>query len=158
MERLAPPKTRDRASTPRRAPAGGSAPSSTHGTGPSMVDVFAGVVAAALVVATGAIHLHLYTDGYSAVPTIGPLFLANFVVAVVLGIALLARPRPLWALLGAGFCLATLAGFLISVHWGLFGYQETLRGAWQARAAVVEVAGAIACTLRAIRARGAGLA
>lgn len=43
------------------------------------------------------------------------------------------------------FCLATLGAFLVSVHWGLFGYQETLRGAWQDRAAAVEVVGAIAC-------------
>ena len=57
------------------------------------------------------------------------------------------RGRAAWSLLGAGFCLATLAGFLISVHWGLFGYRETLSGAWQERAAVVEIAGATACAV-----------
>jgi hypothetical protein len=107
-------------------------------------------VAAVLVAATGAIHLYLYQDGFSSVPTIGRLFLANFVVAVALGLAILVRGRALWSLLGAGFCLGTLAGFLVSVHWGLFGYQETLSGAWQERAAVVEVAGAIACALAAV--------
>jgi hypothetical protein len=109
--------------------------------------VAARAVAAGLVVATGAIHLYLYRDGFSAVPTIGRLFLANFVVGVVLGLAVLLRGRVAWSLLGAGFCLATLAGFLISVHWGLFGYRETLSGAWQERAAVVEIAGAIACAV-----------
>jgi hypothetical protein len=77
------------------------------------------------------------------VPTIGRLFLANFVVAALLGVAVLARGRWLWSLLGAGFCLGTLVAFLISVHRGLFGYEETMSGAWQARAAAVEVAGAI---------------
>ena len=119
------------------------------------------VIGALLVAATGAIHLYLYRDGFSSVPTIGRLFLANFVVAVVLGLAILVRGRAFWSLLGAGFCLGTLAGFLVSVHWGLFGYQETLSGAWQERAAVVEVAGAIACAvltvclLRVRRGRGA---
>jgi hypothetical protein len=107
-------------------------------------------VAAVLVIATGAIHLYLYQDGFSSVPTIGGLFLANFVVAVALGLAILVRGRALWSLLGAGFCLGTLVAFLVSVRWGLFGYQETLRGAWQERAAVVEVAAAIACVVLAM--------
>jgi hypothetical protein len=103
------------------------------------------VVGAVLVVATGAIHLYLYRDGFSSVPTIGGLFLTNFVVAVVLGLAILLRGRAFWSLLGAGFCLGTLVAFIVSVHWGLFGYQETLTGAWQERAVVVEVAGAVVC-------------
>jgi len=117
---------------------------------PSVNLVAARAVAAGLVAATGAIHLYLYRDGFSAVPTIGRLFLANFVVGVVLGLAVLLRGRVGWSLLGAGFCLATLAGFVISVHWGLFGYRETLSGAWQERAAVVEIAGAIACAIVAV--------
>jgi hypothetical protein len=113
-------------------------------------------VGAVLVAATGAIHLYLYRDGFSSVPTIGPLFLTNFVVAVALGLGILVRGRASWSLLGAGFCLGTLVAFLVSVHWGLFGYRETLSGAWQERAAVVEVAGAIACaclTIWLLRAR-----
>lgn len=77
-------------------------------------------------------------------PTIGPLFLANFVVAVVLGLAVLVRGGWIVSLLGAGFCLGTLVAFLVSVHSGLFGHQETLSGAWQGRAAAVEIAGTIA--------------
>jgi len=111
------------------------------------------VAAAGLVIATGAIHLYLYQDYFSNVPTIGRLFVANFVTAIVLGAAVLLRPRLLWAALGAAFCLVTLAGFLISVHWGLFGYQETLRGAWQERAAAVEILGAIACAWLAAQTR-----
>jgi hypothetical protein len=111
----------------------------------SVNQVAARVVAAALVIATGAIHLYLYQDGFSSIPTIGPLFLANVAAAVVLGLAVLVRGRWIWSLLGAGFCLGTLGAFLVSVHWGLFGYQETLSGAWQQRAAAVETAGAIAC-------------
>ena len=104
------------------------------------------IVAAGLVIATGAIHLYLYQHVFSSVPTIGRLFLANFAVAVVVGGIVLLRPRRVWCLLAAGVCVATLGAFLVSVHWGLFGYRETLHGAWQERAASVEVAGALTCT------------
>lgn len=137
MEQLQRNQTRQ--ADERRDAAAGRAPRT------SVNQVAARVAAAALVIATGAIHLYLYQDGFSAIPTIGRLFLANFVVAVVLGLAVLVRGRWIWGLLGAGFCLGTLAGFLVSVHWGLFGYQETLSGAWQQRAAAVEIAGAVAC-------------
>jgi hypothetical protein len=128
-----------------------TAPADAAGGSPgaSVNLVAARVVAAALVVATGAIHLYLYQDGFSAIPTIGRLFLANFAIAVVLGLAVLVRGRWIPSLLGAGFCLGTLAAFLVSVHWGLFGYQETLSGAWQQRAAAVEIAGAVACLILA---------
>jgi hypothetical protein len=153
MEQLQRNPTRRRA---EQAPASRPAAPAGRARRAGVNLVAARAVASALVIATGAIHLYLYQDGYSAVPTIGRLFLANFVVGVVLGLAILLRGRPAWSLLGAGFCLGTLGGFLVSVHWGLFGYQETLSGAWQERAAVVEVAGAIACgvvTIWTLRAR-----
>jgi hypothetical protein len=108
-------------------------------------------VGAALVIATGAIHLYLYQDSYSGVPTIGRLFVANFAVGLVLGLVILATARRVWPVLGAAFCLGTLAAFLISVQWGLFGFQETLRGAWQERAAVVEIAGGLVNAAAALR-------
>ena len=40
--------------------------------------------------ATGAVHLHLYSGLYSAIPTIGTLFVLNFAGATALGLALLA--------------------------------------------------------------------
>jgi hypothetical protein len=106
--------------------------------------------AALLVAATGVIHLYLYQDYFSSVATIGPLFLANFAVGVVVGVLIL-RGGWLWPLAGGAFCLLTLTAFLVSVHWGLFGYNESLGGPWQERAGAVEVAGVIACALAAAR-------
>jgi hypothetical protein len=103
------------------------------------------VIGAALVIATGAIHLYLYNSGYSSVPTIGHLFVANFVAAVVIGLLVLFRGERLWPLIGAAFCAGTLGAFLWSVEWGLFGFQEHLHGTWQGRAAIVEVAGIVVC-------------
>lgn len=115
--------------------------------------VAAQFVTAALVVATGTIHFYLYHHYFSTVPTIGRLFLLNFVTSLVLGGVILVFRAPWWSLIGAGFCLATLGAFLVSVHWGLFGYQETLNGAWQQRAAAVEIAGTAVGVTAAILAR-----
>jgi hypothetical protein len=114
------------------------------------VALTARVIGASLVIATGAIHLYLYDDYFSSVPTIGHLFIANFVTSLVVGMIILWRRGAAWPLLGAGFCAATLGSFLWSVQWGLFGFQERLHGTWQTRAAVVEVAGVVACLAAAV--------
>jgi hypothetical protein len=101
--------------------------------------------AALLVAATGVIHLYLYQDYFSTVATIGPLFLLNFVTGIAVGALILWSRGQLWPVAGGAFCLVTLGAFLISVHWGLFGFHETLSGAWQERAAVIEAAGVIVC-------------
>jgi predicted lipoprotein with Yx(FWY)xxD motif len=47
------------------------------------------ILGAAAVVAFGAVHLHEYTGPYGAIPTIGTLFLVNFVTSVAIGLVLL---------------------------------------------------------------------
>jgi hypothetical protein len=110
---------------------------------PTPVALGARLLGAMLVIATGAIHLYLYNDYFSSVPTIGHLFVANFVAGVVIGLLILLHGGRLLPLIGAAFCAGTLGAFLWSVEWGLFGYQERLNGTWQVRAAVVEIAGVI---------------
>jgi hypothetical protein len=84
----------------------------------------------------GGIHYQQYRYAfYSAVPTIGPLFLANFIGATMLGLFLLApgksRLGPLCnvleqlaALAGLGLAASGLAALLISEHTPLFGFME----------------------------------
>jgi predicted lipoprotein with Yx(FWY)xxD motif len=95
-----------------------------------------------------AIHLDLYLTGYRTIPTIGWLFLLQVIVAFGLGLAVLAIPPQLAAILpatrlaaaaGAGFALATLGGYLLTVWIGLFGFKEVRTGAGIA-AGLVEVA------------------
>src|SRR5579859_3321760 len=102
----------------------------------------------ALLIASGAIHLDLYLTGYRTIPTIGWLFLLQVIAAFGLGLAVLAIPRRraagllasrLAAVAGAGFALATLGGYLLSVWIGLFGFKEVRTSAGIA-AGVVEVA------------------
>jgi hypothetical protein len=84
----------------------------------------------------GGIHYQQYRFAfYSAVPTIGPLFLANFGGATALGLFLLAPGKSrlgrlgalleqLAALAGVGVAASGLAALLISEHTPLFGFME----------------------------------
>ncbi len=85
---------------------------------------------AALLFATGAIHLDLYLTGYRSIPTIGWLFLLQVIAAFVLGAAVLVTGNRLAAAAGAGFVLSTLGGYILSVWIGLFGFRRSapLRG------------------------------
>ena len=98
-----------------------------------------------LLIATAAIHLDLYLTGYRTIPTIGWLFLLQVIAAFGLALAVLAIPSRLViacrlaAAAGAGFALATLGGYLLSVWIGLFGFKEVRTSAGIV-AGVVEVA------------------
>jgi len=97
------------------------------------------VAGAGLLAATAAIHLDLYLTGYRTIPTIGWLFLLQVIAGFVLAAAVLATGSQLMAALGAGFALATLAGYLLSVWFGLFGFTEVRTTAGVA-AGIIEVA------------------
>jgi hypothetical protein len=87
---------------------------------------------AAFVIATGAVHLQQYFGVYyRVIPTIGPLFLANFVLAGLLGLSLLApierinRRLPALLAIGGILCAAgTIIGLAISESGTLFGFHE----------------------------------
>jgi predicted lipoprotein with Yx(FWY)xxD motif len=99
--------------------------------GPGWPTLTLRVAGAGLLIAAGAIHLDLYLTGYRTIPTIGWLFLLQVIAAFGLGLAVLAIPRGRLVLAGrlaaataAGFALATLGGYLLSVWTGLFGFHE----------------------------------
>jgi plastocyanin len=101
--------------------------------GPSSARDPAGLAATAAFVAGGIllmwsafIHLHLWQSlGYRHIATIGPLFLLQSVGGFLLGLLMLGVRRVWAAVLGAGFALSTMVGFLISVDDGLFGFKDT---------------------------------
>jgi hypothetical protein len=94
------------------------------------------VAGALAVIATGADHLEEYTvNQFSTVPTIGPLFLLNFIAATIVGIALLlpwrritTRHAPViqavLALSGIGIAASSLIGLWISETSSLFGFSD----------------------------------
>ncbi len=84
----------------------------------------------------GGVHPEQYTVAhFSLIPTIGPLFLVNFIAATSLGLLLLIPIRrsarhgrqlfdSLAALAGIGVAAGALAALLISEHRPLFGFME----------------------------------
>ena len=83
-----------------------------------------GIAGAALLVASGAIHLDLYLTGYRSIPTIGPLFLLQVIAAFALAVAIPVIGSALVAAAGALFALSVLGGYLLSLWVGLFGFTE----------------------------------
>jgi hypothetical protein len=90
------------------------------------------VIGALALLVVGGIHFEQYDVAhYSVIPTIGELFLLNFVGASVCGLALLAfafvrRPLvdALAALGGIAVSAGALAALLISEQTPLFGFME----------------------------------
>ena len=83
-----------------------------------------GIAGAALLIASGAIHLDLYVTGYNSIPTIGPLFLLQIIAAFLLAVAISLTGHRLAYAAGAGFGLGTLGGYLLTLKVGLFGFTE----------------------------------
>jgi predicted lipoprotein with Yx(FWY)xxD motif len=98
-----------------------------------------GIAGAALLIASGSIHLDLYLTGYRSIPTIGPLFLLQIIAAYVLAIAIPVTRHWLAAAAGAGFAISTLGGYLLSLKVGLFGFTE-VRTTAGIVAAIIDVA------------------
>jgi hypothetical protein len=98
---------------------------------------------ALLVAAAGAIHLYLYFDYFHRVHVVGVLFLVNAAAGLAIGAVLLVRRSRVVLLAALGYAAGTLAAFLISTRWGLFGYHETFWGSWQEAAGGIELAAAL---------------
>ena len=77
------------------------------------------IVAAALVLAGGVVHLKLWSDGYRDIPDVGPAFLANAIASAVAAVALVVTAH--WAAVVAG--LAVVNGTLVA-----FALSRTDRG------------------------------
>ncbi len=101
------------------------------------------VVGAALLVASAVIHLHLWASGYRNIRTIGPLFLVQGVFAIILAVSVALIRRVFIAVLGALYAAGTIAGLLASVHYGLFGFQDSLSRPWAKTSIIVEGAAVV---------------
>jgi hypothetical protein len=98
--------------------------------------VTARLVSALALLATGAIHIQqYYVADYRVIPTIGTLFLLNFIGATVLGVYLLVPARAdagrlrrladaLAALGGLGLAVTSLIALEVSEQTPLFGFME----------------------------------
>jgi predicted lipoprotein with Yx(FWY)xxD motif len=107
------------------------------------------VAGAGLLAATAAIHLDLYLTGYRTIPTIGWLFLLQVIAGFGLAAAVLAWGSRIAAAAGAGFAVATLGGYLLSLWAGLFGFTE-VRTTAGIVAGIIEVAAFAALAVLAL--------
>jgi hypothetical protein len=105
------------------------------------------VSGAALIGVSGLIHLHLWADGYRNIPTIGPLFLAQAIVALLVSIVLVATRRLGSALLGVAFLASTAGGLFVSATVGLFGFHDGLNAPWAGVSLLVEGIGVAVLTV-----------
>jgi hypothetical protein len=102
----------------------------------SIVAWIALYLGAASLVVSGVDHIQqYYVNDYSTIPTIGPLFLLNFVAAVVIAVGLIApigriagrhadAIRAVLALAGIGLAVLSLGALFVSESSGLFGFTE----------------------------------
>jgi hypothetical protein len=102
--------------------------------------------AAALMVASGLVHVYLWHLAYRHVATLGPLFLVQAVAAFVLAVVLAASRRGVFLVAGIGLMAGTIVGFILVTTVGLFGFTlKTITG-WADLALAAE-AGAIVALL-----------
>jgi hypothetical protein len=112
------------------------------------------VIGAGLLAWMGWIHLHLWSEGYKHLPSIGPLFLLNFIAAVLLAVSVLAVPRRFLTLAaGAGALMAagTLVSLAISINVGLLGFTDSYNAPFAHLSAWVEAAAAVVLAFTAVR-------
>lgn len=95
------------------------------------------VFGAILLLCVGADHYYEYAvDDYSVLPTIGTLFLLNFISATAIGLILLVPLERIWrrvgrvilqlsALSGFGIAATSLVALLVSEQTKLFGFMES---------------------------------
>ena len=99
------------------------------------------VVTGLMIIWSSYIHFHLWQSlGYRHIATIGPLFLLQSIGGLFIGLLIIASRRVWVAVLGAGFAISTMIGFLISVENGLFGFKDTWSAPFAHQAFALEIA------------------
>jgi hypothetical protein len=110
------------------------------------------IAGAALLVGMAWIHFYLYGAGYH-LTAVGPAFIANGVLGIIAGIAVLVMPKKMLGItsaLSSLLELGTLAALLISIYGSLFGYQESTSAPLLKTTFAVEGAGFVVLAVLAV--------
>lgn len=114
-------------------------------------DVVTVVVAAACMIASGLIHLHLWDIAYRHVATLGPLFLVQTLAAFVGAVALVATRLTL-VMVGSVLLMGgTMVGFVLADTVGLFGFTLPEVTVWAYLALASEAIGSALLVVVLIR-------
>jgi hypothetical protein len=105
------------------------------------------VVDAGLMIASGAIHLHLWDIAYRHVKTLGPLFLVQACAALVIALAVLITRHILAVAAGLALCGGTIVGFILARTIGIFGFKLTFSSGLANLVLVIEILAIITLAL-----------
>jgi hypothetical protein len=117
-----------------------------------VVMLLAIIAGAGLTVYSGYVHLYLWGRQpfpYSAIPTIGPLFLLQGIVGILLGVLVVVARRLFAVLLAAGFMVVSVAALVIDVEVGMFGFQDSWSVPYATSTLYWEIVGAVLLLLAA---------
>ena len=105
------------------------------------------ITGSGLLVWMGWIHLHLWSEGYKHLGTIGALLLADFVAAIVIALLVLGLHRRIFVaavvFAGAGLAVLTLGALAVSINVGLFGFTESWKAPLTHLSVGIEAAAAV---------------
>lgn len=103
------------------------------------------VAGGALTIVSGVIHLYLWGKqyGYAEVPTIGPLFLIQGIVAILIGALAMITRRMVVALAAGGMMVASVVALVLAVEVGLFGFRDSWLAPYARTSLYEESAGAV---------------
>ena len=78
-------------------------------------------------VGSGVLHLYLWGKqyGYRDIPTIGPLFLLQGIVAILLGLVAVVSRRVLVLVLAGGMLVVSVVALVLAIEVGLFGFKDS---------------------------------
>jgi hypothetical protein len=110
------------------------------------------LVGAALAVYSGYIHLYLWGRQpfpYKDVPTIGPLFLLQGIVAILIGVLVAISRRLFAVLIGAGLMVVSVAALVYDVEVGMFGFKDSLSVPYAKSTLYEEILGAVVLLIAA---------
>jgi hypothetical protein len=95
-------------------------------------------IGAVLLVLSAAIHLHLWSQSYQHIPTIGPLFLLQGIAGIGLALMVAVLRHPLVLIGAALFAAGTIGGLMLSVYVGLFGFKDSLSAPYATKSLILE--------------------
>ena len=96
-------------------------------------------------VGSGIIHLYLWGKqyGYRDVPTIGPLFLLQGIVAILLGVLVIVSRRVLVLILAGGMLAVSVVALVLAIEVGLFGFRDSWLAPYAWTTFYEEIVGAV---------------
>jgi hypothetical protein len=107
------------------------------------------LLAAGLLVASGAIHLHFWVIAYQHVKVLDVLFLVQVAAAFVAAVAVLVTRHLLVVLAAALLMAGTIVGFILVRTTGLFGFHLTFTSGEAYTVLVIEAAAIILLSVTA---------